>query len=70
VDTVSTPNKRAVVYLPPDLERWLEQESRRRHESVGAVIRRAVRKVMEPLTGCEVMLEKVIERGEVTTHED
>ena len=65
MDTVSTPNKRAVVYLPPDLQRWLEKEAARRHESVGAVIRRAVRKVMEPPTGYELILQNAEERGEL-----
>jgi len=44
---VSTPNKRTVVYLPPALEQWLEQEAQRTYLSVGAVIRLAVQKLME-----------------------
>jgi hypothetical protein len=44
---MASDRKRAVVYLPPALEQWLEQEAKRTYESVGAVIRRAVQKLME-----------------------
>jgi hypothetical protein len=39
---MSTPNKRTVVYLPPLLEQWVEQEAQKNYESVCAVIRRAI----------------------------
>jgi hypothetical protein len=47
VDTVSTPNKPVVTYMPPALQEWLEQEAARTYSSVGAVIRRAVQKLKE-----------------------
>ncbi len=50
---MSTQRKRTVVYLSTDLECWLEQEANRHDESVGAVIRRAVRKMMEPKTDAQ-----------------
>jgi Arc/MetJ-type ribon-helix-helix transcriptional regulator len=45
MNTVSTPNKPVVTYMPPALQEWLEQEAQRNFESVGAVIRRAVQKL-------------------------
>ncbi len=50
MNTVSTPNKPVVTYMPADLTVWLEQAAARGHESVGAVIRRAVRKMQEEET--------------------
>jgi hypothetical protein len=50
MNTVSTPNKPVVTYMPPALQEWLEQEAKRTFSSVGAVIRRAVQKLKEEST--------------------
>jgi Arc/MetJ-type ribon-helix-helix transcriptional regulator len=50
---MSTTNKRTVVYLPPALAQWVEQEAAKNYESVCDVIRRAIVAAKESVQPCK-----------------
>lgn len=56
--------KRVSFHADDEIVNWLRSESERTGVLVSEILRRAVRKAMEPLEGYEYMLDAARRRGE------